>query len=176
MKIGSKYKLEGLASAGRFHDVYLSIKHRDVISTNGGAMAFVAVDLDTEDCDGAIQVEAIKASRKNSGTLLVEKNEVRCGGVSFTRPESKLPYVDAYRELLAENHTDPKTHVTLYLDPHLLVKLADAMGVKKEEGVMLTFPIPKSDDPRDPVVVRPYRPSERESARGVLMPMKRPPT
>lgn len=172
MKIDKKCKLEKLVVSPNdrrpaLENPHFNKKDSLVVATNGRALAIVPVEKSTsgDDCEGAIPVDALKASRKVSGQLSIDQATAIVAGVSYPRPSIQFP---DYQQVLPKYKAGDAGTISLGFDAHLLADLVDALGCSSG---MVTLTLPLDDgrvDYEAPARIDPDSPAHRD-AYGVLM-------
>lgn len=172
MKINKKFKIEKVTRSDdtRFILRGVLIKDGKAAATDGRALAVVPIRTDEEGDsigkDGVlIPVEALKEARKidrkeEYSSISINGNLSLADGRTFKEIEGKYPNIE---QVIPKK--DRKGDRKIVLDPELLLKIAQAIGFDKGNGIVLSIP----ENTGQPIRIT--NPKEPE-ALGVLMPMR----
>lgn len=160
------------------NQVYLDVEAVPpvLVATSGHVLALVPVELHPDDVTGPIALDALADARKAAGRGADAVCELRApeGGTrsvdGVIRPRGGEDF-PPYKRVMVD-YDGQKDCVSIGLDAKLLWELAQALGCKKDDGVVvLTFP--QDTSKIDPIQVR--RDSLAKGAdavRGILMPCR----
>jgi hypothetical protein len=140
-----------------------------IIASDGCMLAYVPIPPD-DDVAGPIPLKAIEVSREDYRPVILNAayahSVVTKAGVAFSRPPDKPP---RWRNIMPQGEPD----FYICLQPHLLLKLADALGA--EHGVVIGIHRPTGNGSVPPFVITPGdNPFPQGGTRpiGYLMPVR----
>ena len=192
MRINKRHLLENICAKpaddrGTLRAPWLDKEAGVIVASNGRAMVTIKADeIGEEETSGAVSIEALKASRKAFNLVSCNGACVVPGANGDTAfPREDLGKYPAYAQVMAGYRPD-EAPVRVTVDPWLLLELAKAMGVKKNDGGVTLHldPVATSATVRDGKTVRdekgtqmdaiPVTCSNHEAAgmQAVLMPMR----
>jgi hypothetical protein len=171
MKFDRKYRISEVAGTDPTRPhltcVYLDTAKKRMHATNGHALAFVPCTVDANDRDGAVNAEAIREARRAKQPEIKARKRILDvnNKVMYRRPRTESPPVD---QAAPQFKYGDKETVSVTLNPHLLVQLANAIGRGEifRPFVTLTW---KPSVEYSGIVVS----AEGEDAWGVIMPARR---
>lgn len=141
-----KFKIEKAASKNTLRTVieqpYLDVDAKVLVATDSFMLAVVPVEVEEGDTSGPVPVQAITEARRRStkdnpqGIALNGRAEVDSGEVSFKRPTLGQQQFPAWAKIADENRGTPIAEFGV--SPFLLARLAEAIGVGKNEAVKIS--------------------------------------
>lgn len=172
MKISKMYRPELVVSKGKepnplLTDPYLDSKAERLISTNGHGLVALPVETKKDERSRYLACNLLQAARGFGDKLAlaeIEDQEVVEYGVLWpTAQERTFP---EWKELIPKWARGSPGTFTFALDPALLARMANAMGLG---GVCLTVELGRPEGLPSPIVVQPL--NDRGEELGLLMPM-----
>lgn len=175
MKLPKNYQIEKAASKDAtsytLANAYLSLTDAAgqaspvMVATDGRMMAIVPVETTPDDTEGPLTPEQCKLARTELLGVEADKTRVTCtDGRTLPRVTAeKAGSYPNWRQVVPQKDRPVKFRVAL--DPALLLSLAQAIGVTKEDKIVIL----EFQDEISPIVVKTIKAS---TARGVLMPVR----
>jgi hypothetical protein len=172
VKIAKHYRPELVVSKGKepnplLTDPYLDSKAERLISANGHGLVALPVETEKDERSRYLACNLLKAARSFGEPLAlaeIEDQEVVEYGVLWpTAQERTFP---EWKKLVPKWARGSPGTFTFALDPALLARMANAMGLG---GVCLTVELGRPEGQPSPIIVQPL--NDRGEELGLLMPM-----